>query len=371
MHPRVLAAFVRAAEEVHGNASSIHRWGQVAKQRLESARRSVAKRIGASPREIVFTSGGTESDNLAIFGVVRRAKRRNKHVITTAIEHPAVMAACGQLASEGVAVTFLPVGASGAVNPDEVRRALRADTVLVSVMHANNETGVIQPIREIAAITRQHGVLLHADGVQAAGRLPVDVQALGVDLYSLSAHKMNGPKGAGALFIREKTALHAVQYGGHQERERRAGTENVPAIVAFGEAAELAEDITQAGPLRDAFERGILARIPGACANGDASPRLPNTSNMRFPGISGEALVIALDLSGFAVSSGSACASGSIEPSHVLLAMGLKEVEARSSLRFSLGLGNTQDEVDSLIGAVADAVARMECQPKRRVFAHA
>ncbi len=356
---RVLQAFHEAAAEVYGNASSVHRFGQVAKQRLEAARRSVAQRIGAVPREIVFTSGGTESDNLAIFGAVRAAKRKHKHVITTSIEHAAVLAACGQLACDGVAVTFLPVGASGVVDPDDVRAAIRADTVLVSVMHANNETGAMQPLLEIAAITRQRGVLLHSDGVQAAGRLPVDVRDLGADLYSFSAHKMNGPKGAGALFVREKTALNAMHFGGHQERERRAGTENVPAIAAFGAAAELNPCPAETSALRDEFERQALARNPGAWVNAGRSPRLPNTSNLCFPGVSGEALVIALDLGGYAVSSGSACASGSIEPSHVLLAMGLRDADARASVRFSIGLGNTKQQVDGLLDAIDAAVTRL------------
>ena len=328
--PRVLTTFIETTSEVYGNASSIHHFGQVAKQRLEGARRSVAKLIGATPREVVFTSGGTESDNLAIFGAVRASKKSRKHVITTEIEHPAVLGACSQLAREGVAVTFLPVGKSGAVDPDDVRAAIYSDTVLVSVMHANNETGVLQPLREIAAVTRNAGVLLHSDGVQAAGRLPVDMQTLGVDLYSISAHKMNAPKGAGALFVREKTRFHAIQFGGHHERERRAGTENVPAAVAFGCAAEIAHGRQIGSELRDRFEQAVLTRVPGATLNGAKSDRLPNTSNIRFSGLSGEAMVIALDLAGFAVSSGAACASGSIEPSHVLLAMGVaRERRAR------------------------------------------
>ena len=365
MDPRVLRTFTETTGEVFGNASSIHHFGQVAKQRLESARRSVAKLLNASPREIVFTSGGTESDNLAIFGAVRASTRANKHVITTEIEHPAVLATCGQLAREGVAVTFLPVGASGTVDPGDVRGAIRPETVLVSVMHANNETGVIQPIPEIAAIAHEHGVLLHSDGVQAAGRIPANVRALGVDLYAISGHKMNAPKGAGVLFVREKTACAALQHGGHQERERRAGTENVPAIAALGVAAELEWDATRVGALRDRLELGILARVPEAFINAAHSPRLPNTANVRFPGISGEALVIALDLAGFAVSSGSACTSGSIEPSHVLLAMGLRESDARSSVRFSLGLGNTEAQVDALIDAVAHSIARLVPRARR------
>ncbi len=367
----VLRAFVQAARDVYGNASSIHRAGQMAKQRLEAARRSVATRIGAAPREIVFTSGGTESDNVAILGSVRAAKRKRKHVITTSIEHAAVLATCGQLAGDGVGVTFLPVGSSGMVDPGDVREALRPDTVLVSVMHANNETGVIQPIQEIAAVTRAHGALLHCDGAQAAGRIAVDVRELGVDFYSFSAHKMNGPKGAGALFVREKALLHAIQYGGHQERERRAGTENVPAITGFGAAAELGIDCAELCTFRDLFEEIVLARIPGAYVHAAQSLRLPNTSNICFPGVPGEALVIALDLAGFAVSSGSACASGSIEPSHVLLAMGVKESDARSSLRFSMGLGNTREQVEALVEVLAAAVLRLDSRTRRPELQHA
>ncbi len=368
--PRVLSVFIETTGEVYGNASSIHHFGQVSRQRLEGARRSVAKLIGAAPREIVFTGGGTEADNLGIFGAVRASKKARKHVITTAIEHPAVLGACSQLAREGVAVTFLPVGKSGAVDPVDVRAAIYSDTVLVSVMHANNETGVVQPLREIAAITRDAGVLLHSDGVQTAGRLPVDMQTLGVDLYSISAHKMNAPKGAGALFVREKTRFHATQFGGHQERERRAGTENVPAAAAFGCAAEIAHESKTGTELRDRFEQAVLARVPGAAVNGGKSERLPNTSNIRFPGISGEAMVIALDVAGFAVSSGAACASGSIEPSHVLLAMGLRESDARASIRFSLGLGNTAEQIDLLLNAMEDAVTRLAPRSARQALQH-
>ena len=363
----VLQAFMRAAAEVYGNASSIHHFGQAAKWHLEAARRSVAALLNASPKEIVFTSGGTESDNLAIFSGVRASRKAGPHVITTAIEHPAVLSACSQLMREGVAVTFLPVGPSGVVEPDDVRRALLPGTVLISVMHANNETGAVQPVREIAAIAREAGILMHSDGVQAAGRLNVDLRELGVDLYAISAHKMNAPKGTGALFVRDKTALKPRQFGGHQERERRGGTENVPGAAAFGAACErFAAEARVDSALRDRLERGVLDRVPGAAVNAGFSERLPNTTNIRFPGVSGEAMVIALDLDGFAVSSGAACASGSIEPSHVLLAMGLREEQARSSVRFSLGLGNTVAQVDALIDAVTAAAARLAARKAAR-----
>lgn len=349
--PLVLETFTETAREVYGNASSIHHFGQAAKQRLEAARRGVARKLGASPREIVFTSGGTESDNLAILGSVRASNPRRKHVITTQIEHPAVLNACQELHREGVEITFLGVGAACAVDPDDLKRELRPHTVLISVMHANNETGAIQPLEALTAIAREAGVPFHSDGVQAAGRIDGDVNRLGVDLYSISAHKMNGLKGAGALFVREKARVHQVLFGGHQERDRRPGTENIPAIAAFGVAVELSR--TDTAELRDRLEQGILASVRGARVNAAGSLRLPNTTNICFPGKSGEAMIIALDLAGFAVSSGAACSSGSIEPSHVLLAMGQSEGEAKSSIRFSMGQGNTIAQVDALIQAVS------------------
>jgi cysteine desulfurase len=349
--PQALETFTETARDVYGNASSIHHFGQAAKQHLETARRGVAGRLGASPREIVFTSGGTESNNLAILGSVRASNTTRKHVITTQIEHPAVLNACQELHRQGVEITFLRVGAACVVDPDDLKRELRPHTVLISVMHANNETGAIQPIPQLAAIAREHGITFHSDGVQAAGRVDSHVSRLGVDLYSISAHKMNGLKGAGALFVREKTHVHPVLFGGHQERDRRPGTENIPAIAAFGVAAELPLPDTSA--LRDRLEKGILASVPNARVNAAVSPRLPNTTNICFPGASGEAILIALDLAGFAVSSGAACSSGSIEPSHVLLAMGQSHNQAQSSLRFSLGAGNTIDQVDALIHAVS------------------
>jgi cysteine desulfurase len=349
--PLVLETFSETARQVYGNASSIHYFGQAAKQRLESARRSVARKLGASAREIVFTSGGTESDNLAILGCVRASNAGRKHVITTQIEHPAVLNACQELHREGVEITFLGVGSGCVVDPDDVKRELRPHTVLISAMHANNETGVIQPIEQLAEIAREAGVTFHSDGVQAAGRIDCDVNRLGVDLYSISAHKMKGLKGAGALFVRETTRVHPVLFGGHQERDRRPGTENIPAVAAFGVAAKLPRaDTTE---LRDRLENGILGSVCGAHVNAAGSLRLPNTTNICFPGASGEAMIIALDLAGFAVSSGAACSSGSIEPSHVLLAMGQSEAEAKSSIRFSLGAGNTIEQVDALIQAVS------------------
>jgi cysteine desulfurase len=351
----VLEAMLPMMTEVYGNASSIHYFGQAARQKLDAARRQVAAMLGASAEEIVFTSGGTEADNLALLGIARGG-----HAVTTTIEHPAVLGAAAQLA----AVTMVAVDGRGVVDPDAIGRALRPDTKMISVMHANNETGVIQPIAEIAKIARAAGVVMHSDGVQAAGKIPLNVSTLGVDLYSISGHKFYAPKGVGALYVRKGTKLAAMQHGGHHERDRRAGTENVPGAVALGRAArciidEGAAEWTRIEALRDRLEQAILDRITGAHVNGAGAPRTPNTSNIRFDGIDSEPLLIALDLRGFAVSSGSACSSGAQEPSHVLTAIGLTKEQARSSLRFSLGRSNTVEQVDALIEAVAESVAHL------------
>jgi cysteine desulfurase len=352
--PEVLRTLAETLSEVYGNPSSIHYFGQKARQQIEAARRQVAERLGCSPREIVFTSGGTESDNLALFGTIRTQSRG--HIVTTAIEHPAVLSACARLQKDGHPVTYLSPNSRGQIEPNSVREAIRPDTALVSVMHANNETGVIQPIEEIAAITKEAAVLLHSDGVQAFGKIGFELSA---DLYSVSGHKFGAPKGVGALYIRKGITLDPILYGGRHERERRAGTENVPGIVALGQAAMLNYDATAIAALRDRLEAGILARVPAASVNGAGTTRIPNTTNIRFDGIEGEAMTIALDLRGFAVSSGSACSSGAVEPSHVLLAMGLTPEQARSSVRFSLGPSNTAEEVDALIEAVAESAAHL------------
>jgi len=361
---------VAAFGQTFGNASSIHHFGQAAKQRLEAARRQIAAAIHANPAEVVFTGGGTESDNLAILGVARGVSGR-RHVITTAIEHTAVLSTCAQLEREGVEVTRLPVGAAGVVDPESLRRELRPETVLVSVMHANNELGTVQPIAEIAHITREAGVVLHVDGVQAFGKIPVDVKALGADLYTMSAHKLYGPKGVGALYVRKGTKLAPVVFGGHHERDRRPGTENVPAIVGFGVAAELAStnlaaDSERIAGLRDRLETAVLDRIRETGINGAREERTPNTTNIYFDGIDGEALVIALDLRGFAVSTGSACSSGAVTPSHVLTAIGRSAERARASIRFSLGTSTTRQQVDALVEALEASVVHL-----RRISVHA
>ena len=353
-----------------GNASSIHHFGQSAKQRLEAARRQLASLIHANPTELVFTSGGTEADNMAILGVCGAAARP-AHVVTTAIEHPAVLSPAAYLERDGVAVTRLRVGASGILNPDDVRAALRPETVLVSVMHANNELGTIQPIPEIARVAREAGVAFHVDGVQALGKIPVDVEALGVDLYSMSGHKLYAPKGVGALYIRKGTRLSPISFGGHHERDRRPGTENVPGVAALGAAAELAArhlaaDAERLANLRDRLECAVLDRIQGTGINGARWGRTPNTSNIYFDGIDGEALVIALDLRGFAVATGAACSSGALTPSHVLTAIGLASERARASMRFSLGRSNTAEQVDALVAALEASVAHL-----RRISVHA
>ena len=342
--------------EVYGNASSIHHFGQTARKMLDTARKQVAELLGAEPQEIVFTSGGTEADNLAIFGT-------GGHVVTTTFEHPAVLAAAAQMDH-----TLVPVDGRGMVDPDEVRAALRPNTKVISVMHANNEVGTIQPISEIALIAADAGVAMHSDGVQAIGKIPVNVADLGVAMYSISGHKIGAPKGVGALYVRKRTALKPMMYGGRHERERRAGTENVAGAVALGRAAEwIFEQIgdhgdtenRRQGALRDRLEQRVLDRIPDTRVNGAGAPRVANTTNIRFEGIDSDALLIALDLKGFAVSSGAACSSGAPEPSHVLLAMGLSRLEARSSIRFSLGRSNTIEQVDALVEALVDSVTHL------------
>ncbi len=349
--PEALQAMMPYLTEEYGNASSIHSVGQRARAGVEQARAQVAALIGARDKEIVFTSGGTEADNMAIRGVVGAADRPHKHVVTSTIEHHAVLNTCQALEAEDVAVTYVPVSRGGLVDPEDVRRAITPDTVLITLMHANNELGTVQPIAEIARIAREHKIPFHTDAVQSAGKIPVNVSELGVDLLSLSAHKIYGPKGVGALCIRRNTRLKPLFFGGHHERDRRAGTENVAGIVGFGAAAELArahlaEEGKRLATLRDELERRLLSSIPHCGVNGDPARRTPNTTNIHFDYIEGEPLVIALDLKGIAVSTGAACSSGAVEPSHVLTAIGLPPERARASLRFSLGHASTREDVD-------------------------
>jgi cysteine desulfurase len=359
----VLEAMLPALGGIFGNASSIHLFGQEARAVVEEARRAVADLVGADTREVVFTSGGTESDNWALWGTLWGGRRPGGHVVTTRVEHPAVLATCAAMERRGVEVTRVPVDASGRVDPGAVADAVREGTILISVMHSNNETGVVQPVAEIAEIARKRGVPLHTDAVQSAGKVPVDVRELGVDLLSLSAHKIHGPKGVGALWIRKGTPIAPFLTGGAQERKRRAGTENVPAIAGFGAAARLAaERLPEMGgrvaALRDRFERGALMSIPGGSVNG-RGPRLPNITNLSFERLEGEAAVIALDLEGVAASTGSACSSGSLEPSHVLRGMGLRPEVVQGSLRFSLGRQNTEEEIDRALEILGKVVGRL------------
>ena len=363
--PDAIDAVTAATRDLFGNASSVHTFGQQAKAALDHARSSVAALIGGDPLEVVFTGGGTESDNFAIRGVadaLEATKRR--HLITTAIEHEAVLNTMKALARRGWKITLLPVDQSGIVSPDRLRDVITDDTALVSVMHANNEIGTIQPVAEMAAIAHQHGALMHSDGVQSAGKIGVDVRSLGVDLFSISAHKFNGPKGAGALWVKRGTRLSAIQTGGKHERNRRAGTENVPAIAGMGAAARLAvakleRESARVAALRDRLETGILAAVDGTAVNGARDRRVPNTTNISFDRVEAESLLIALDLEGIAVSTGSACSSGTLEPSHVLRAMGFPPHRTQNSLRFSLGMFSTDEEVDRTIEVLPRLVEKL------------
>ncbi len=359
--PEVFEAMKPFYLERFGNASSIHHYGQHARAAVERARAAVATLLNARPAEIVLTSGGTESDNLGIFGFMSKGD----HVITSTIEHSAVLNTCKRLEQMGCEVTYLPVNHRCEVDPDELRKALRSTTKLISIMMANNETGVVQPVEEIGKIAKEADVFFHTDAVQAAGKVPVDVQKIGCDALSISGHKIHGPQGTGALFIKKGTLIQPLLYGGNHERQRRAGTENLPGIVGLGKAAEISKEwLANNGPaemadMRDHLENSLLQKMDDAGVNGEGAPRVPNTTNIYVDHIEGEALVIALDLKGLAVSSGAACSSGAIEPSHVLLAMGISHQRARGSIRISLGKQTTQEDVDFAIQVIPETVARL------------
>jgi cysteine desulfurase len=368
----VIAAVADAMRDEFGNASSVHHAGQRAKARLDDARQQVAALIGGAPAEVVFTSGGTEADNFALRGVADALEPLGKrHLVTSSLEHEAVLTTLRALERRGWRVTRVAPDRHGVVHPDAVEAALSDDTALLSLMHANNEVGTLQPVAACAALARARGILVHTDAVQSVGKVPVDVAALGVDLLSLSGHKFYGPKGVGALWIRRGTRLVAMMTGGKQERSRRAGTENVPGIVGLGVAARLAavrltaDAVTQSA-LRDLLEQGVLARVDRTHVNGAGQERVPNTTNIGFEGIEAEALLIALDLEGFAVSTGSACSSGTLEPSHVLKAMGLPLHDTQNALRISLGRHTTSRDVAALLQALPPLVVRLRALSGRR-----
>jgi len=364
MRPEVVAAMLPVFTEDYGNPSSIHWFGQQAKALLDSARQHVARLIHAETSEIVFVSGGTEADNMAIRGIAESQKARGRHIITSKIEHHAVLHTCKDLEKQGYEVTWLGVSPDGVVNPEDVRRAIRPDTILISIMHANNEIGTIQPIEEIGQIAETADIYFHSDGVQSTGKIPVDVRKLKVDLYSISAHKIHGPKGVGALFVRKGTIVKPQLTGGGHERNRRSGTENVAGIVGFGVAAKMAREgleseMAHVRALRDRLESQLKEKIDLIHVNAESAARLPNTSNIMVDFAEGEGLVISLDLKGVAVSTGSACSSGSLEPSHVLTAIGKTPDEAHGSLRFSLNAGNTVEEIDYVVEVLPRIVERL------------
>lgn len=369
--PEVVEVVRHALTDDFGNPSSVHHFGQRAKALLDEARSAVADLIGAEPAEIVLTSGGTEADNLALRGAAEALEPGGRRrLITTAFEHEAVLNTVKALARRGWTATLLPVNADGLVSPDALAEAIDDQTAIVSVMHANNEIGTIQPIEALASIAHARGALFHTDAVQSVGKIPVHVRTLGVDLLSLSAHKFNGPKGSGALWIKRGTRLVATMTGGKHERNRRGGTENVPGHAGLGVAARLARrklttEAARIGALRDRLERAILERVPGTVLNGAPTPRVPNTTNISFEGLEAESLLIALDLEGFAVSTGSACSSGTLEPSHVLRAMGLASHRTQNSIRFSLGAGNDEAQVDALVATLPSVVEKLRTLVRR------
>ncbi|MGB7971079.1 MAG: cysteine desulfurase family protein [Candidatus Deferrimicrobiaceae bacterium] len=364
VHPEVRKAIEPYLDDQFGNPSSIHWAGRDVRKGVEDAREEIASFFGCQPLEVVFTSSGTESDNLAVKGIAYRKGNAGKHIITSQVEHPAVINTCRFLETQGFRVTYVPVNRYGIVEPDSIRDALAGDTILVSVMYANNETGDIMPVPEIGAIAREAGVVMHTDAVQAAGKIPIDFGTLPVDLLTFSGHKVNALKGTGGLIVRKGVEIEAITHGGHQERGRRGGTENVAGIVAMGKSFQILkegmkEEVAETRRLRDRFEKGLFGRIPELVLNGHPTQRLPNTVNISFRFVEGEAMLLNLDMMGIACSSGSACTSGSLEASPILLAMGADPTDAQGALRFSLGRGNTEEDVDYAVDAIETVVNKL------------
>ncbi|MDI6645024.1 MAG: cysteine desulfurase NifS [Methanobacteriaceae archaeon] len=364
VNPEVLEEMLPYFNQSFGNASTLYALGREARTAMENARKQVASLIGAQPEEIYFTSGGTESDNMAIKGVVSKLKNKGNHIITSAIEHPAVLETCKYLEKEGYKVTYLPVYEDGIVKVSDVEEAITSETILITVMHANNEIGTIQPVAEIGALAREKGIYFHTDAVQSVGKIPVNVEDMNVDLLSISSHKLYGPKGVGALYIRKGVQIQPLIHGGGHERGMRPGTENIPGIVGLGKACQIAEEnleknMEYVSSLRDQLIEGVLGKIEQSYLNGHPTKRLPNNANFRFTGIEGESLVLQLDAKGINASTGSACSSKKLEPSHVLMAIGLKEVDAHGSLRISLGTENTPQDIDYTIDAIEEVVERL------------
>ena len=362
--PEVLEAMLPYFKESFGNASTLYSLGREARTAMEKARKQVASLIGARAEEVYFTSGGTESDNLAIKGTISRLKGKGNHIITSAIEHPAVEETCKYLEKNGYTVTYLPVGEDGIVKMEDLKESTREDTILITIMHANNEIGTIQPIKEIGALAREKGILFHTDAVQSVGKIPVNVEDMNVDLLSISAHKLHGPKGVGALYIRKGVRIDPLFHGGGHEKGMRPGTENIPGIVGLGKACQLAEEnldknMEYVVSLRDQLIKGVLGSIEQSFLNGHPTKRLPNNANFRFSSIEGESLILQLDFKGINASTGSACSSNKLEPSHVLMAIGLEEVDAHGSLRISLGKENTPEDIDSSIVVIKEVVERL------------
>ena len=364
VNPEVLKEMLPYFTESFGNASTLYALGREARTAMEKAREQVASLIGAQPEEVYFTSGGTESDNIAIKGTASKLKNKGNHIITSDIEHPAVEETCKYLEKNGYQVTYLPVGEEGIVKVSDVEAAITPETILITVMHANNEIGTIQPIKEIGALAREKGIYFHTDAVQSVGKIPVNVGDMNVDMLSISAHKLYGPKGIGALYIRKGVRIDPLLHGGGHERGMRPGTENIPGIVGLGKACQIAEDnleknMEYVSSLRDRLIQGVLGNIEQSYLNGHPTKRLPNNANFRFTGIEGESLVLQLDAKEINASTGSACSSKKLEPSHVLMAIGLKEVDAHGSLRISLGTENTPQDIDYTIDAINEVVERL------------